>query len=246
MPRRHRGARQRQSLPRVGIADTALATPARRYATTALGVVLAFVLAARLLPHGAPLGIIIGGAVLGSINGLVALSIVLVYKANRAVNFAAASFGSVAAVVAIELHVQVGLDYVLSMLAGIALAAVLGALIEMTIIRRFSDAPRLIIMVATIGLAVVLDGASIIIPVEWSGTKTGTFNAPWAFHFRIAPVLFNANYVVAIILVPIVLAALTWFLRFTSYGVAIRAAADNGDRARLLGLPVNRLSTIVW
>ena len=224
----------------------ATATRPRRYASTALGVLLAFVLAARLLPHGAPLGIIIGGAVLGSINGLVALSIVLVYKANRAVNFAAASFGSVAAVVAIELHVQLGVSYVLSMLAGIALAAVLGALIEVTIIRRFSDAPRLIIMVATIGLAVVLDGASIIIPVVWSGTKSGTFSAPWDFHFRIAPVLFNANYVVAIVVVPIVLGALTWFLRFTSYGVAIRAAADNGDRARLLGLPVNRLSTIVW
>src|SRR5947209_17821805 len=172
MPRRHRGARQRQSLPRVGIADTALATPARRYATTALGVVLAFVVAARLLPHGAPLGIVIGGAVLGSINGLVALTIVLVYKANRAINVAAASFGSVAAVVAIELHVQLGLSYVLSMLAGLALAAALGAVIEILVIRRFASAPRLILMVATIGLAAVLDGASIIIPVDWRGTKS--------------------------------------------------------------------------
>jgi branched-chain amino acid transport system permease protein len=228
------------------VTDVATATRPRRYATTAVGLVVAFLLAANMLPHGAPLGIIVGGVVLGSINGLVALSIVLVYKANRTANFAAASFGSVAAVVAIELHIQVGLDYVLSMLAGIALAAVLGAFIEMTIIRRFANAPRLILMVATIGLAVVLDGASIIIPVEWSGTKSGSFSAPWNFHFRIAPVLFNANYVVAIIVVPVVLVALTWFLRYTSYGVAIRAAADNGDRARLLGLPVNRLSTIVW
>ena len=229
-----------------GAAEVATATKPRQYVTAAVGLVAAFLVVANMLPHGAPLGIIVEGVVLGSINGLVALSIVLVYKANRVANFAAASFGSVAAVVAIELHIQVGLSYLLSMLAGLALAAVLGALIEMTVIRRFANAPRLIVMVATIGLAVILDGISILIPVEWSGTKSGSFSAPWAFHFRIAPVLFNANYVVAIVVVPIALVALTWFLRYSSYGVAIRAAADNGDRARLLGLPVNRLSTIVW
>jgi branched-chain amino acid transport system permease protein len=230
----------------VATAEAVVATKRRRQSIVGVGVVVAFLLARSFLPHGAPLGIVVEGAVLGSINALVALTIVLVYKANRTINFAAASFGSVAAVTAIELHIQVGLNYVLSMLAGLALAAVLGALIEMTILRRFSNAPRLILMVATIGLATVLDGLSIIIPIEWSGTKSGTFTAPWSLQFRIAPVLFNANYIVAIILVPLVLLALTWFLRYSSYGIAIRAAADNGDRARLLGLPVNRLSTIVW
>lgn len=243
----------RLQLPRLQVPDAVssasgavVATPRRRTATTVVGVVLAFFVVSSVLPHGAPLGIVVSGAVLGSINALVALSIVLVYKANRTINFAAASFGSVAAVSAIEFHIQLGLDYVLSLFAGLALAALLGAIIETTMIRRFANAPRLILAVATIGLAQVLDGASIIIPVEWSGTKSGTFTAPWNFHFRIDPVLFNANYVTAIVVVPVAMLALMWFLRYTSYGVAIRAAADNGDRARLLGLPVNRLSTIVW
>jgi len=229
-----------------GAAAASVASPWRRYTTTSIGVVLGFMLAARLLPHGAPLGILVRGAVLGGINALVALSIVLVFKANRAINFAAASFGSVAAVTAIEFHVQLGVSYVLSMLVGISIAAALGALLEMSILRRFANAPRLIFAVVTIGLATVLDGVSLIIPVEWSGTKSASFDVPWHFQFRIYPVLFSANFVVAIVVVPVVLLALTWFLRFSSYGVAIRAAADNGDRARLLGLPVNRLSTIVW
>jgi branched-chain amino acid transport system permease protein len=50
----------------------------------------------------------------------------------------------------------------------------------------------------------------------------------------------------AMIVVPIVMVALAAFLRFTHYGTAIRAAADNGDRAALVGIPVPRLSTIVW
>ena len=46
--------------------------------------------------------------------------------------------------------------------------------------------------------------------------------------------------------VPLVLAALGWFLGRTRYGIAMRAAADNEDRAALLGIPTNRLATIVW
>ena len=46
--------------------------------------------------------------------------------------------------------------------------------------------------------------------------------------------------------VPPVLAGLAWFLLRTDVGVAVRAAAENEDRALLLGIPIRRLSTIVW
>ena len=202
---------------------------------------------ARVLPHGAPVGIILAGAVFGGINSLVAISIVLVYKANRVINFAAAEFGAVAAVIAIELHIRVHLNYFLSVGAGLLLSAVLGAVTEFAILRRFAKAPRLIVAVATIGLAQLLNGVSVIIPTEWSHYgNSGTFTTPFNIHFMLHPVLFNGNYVAAIVVVPAVLALLAWFLRGTSYGTAIRAAADNGDRARLMGVPVARLSTVVW
>jgi len=214
----------------------------------ALPLALAIWLVANaILPHGAPAGIILSGAVFGAINALVAISIVLVYQANRVVNFAAAEFGSVAAVLAIEFHIKLGLNYFLSIGAGLVISAALGALLEILVIRRFGNAPRLIVAVATIGLAQVLNGLSIVIPVKWStGVNTGTFTTPWTAHFMIFPVLFNGNYILAIVVVPIVLAFLVWFLKYTNYGTAIRAMADNGDRAKLLGVPVQRLSTIVW
>lgn len=218
-----------------------------RRASAAAAAVTAWAVLAAVLPHGAPAGIILAGAVFGGINALVAISIVLVYKANRVFNFAAAEFGAVAAVVAIELHIQVRVNYFESVAAGLVLSALLGAIVEITILRRFSKAPRLILAVATIGLAQLLNGASVIIPTEWSNYgNSGTFTTPFNIHFMVFPVLFNGNYIVAMILVPLVLAALGWFLRATSYGVAIRAAADNGDRARLIGVPVARLSTVVW
>ena len=200
-----------------------------------------------VLPHGAPAGVILSGLVYGAINSLLAVSIVLVYRANRVVNFAAAEFGAVAAVVAIELHIQDHVNYFAAVGAGLALAALLGGAIEMVILRRFARAPRLIVAVVTIGLAQVLNGASIVIPTAWTSQgNAGTFTTPFTAQFTVFPVVFNGNYLVAIVACPLVLAGLTWFLRATHYGTAIRAAADNGDRAQLLGVPVQRLSTIVW
>ena len=213
----------------------------------AVGAVVLWAILAAVLPHGAPSGIILAGAVFGAINALVAVSIVLVYRANRVVNFAAAEFGSVAAVIAIELHIVEHVNYFLAVICGLVAAAVMGAAVELLVLRRFVTAPRLIVAVATIGLAQLLNGLSVLVPIEWNGANnSGTFTTPWTTQFRIFPVVFNGDYVLALVAVPVVLAALAWFLRYTHYGVAIRAAADNGDRARLLGVPVRRLSTLIW
>ncbi|MEA3020619.1 MAG: branched-chain amino acid transport system permease protein livM, partial [Actinomycetota bacterium] len=208
--------------------------------------IAAYGIAARVSPNGAPLGIVALGVVFGALNALVALGIVLVYRANKVVNFAQAEFGSVAAVLAIEFRIQLGWNYFLAVAAGLAISLVLGALVEMVIIRRFYRAPRLILAVVTIGLAQVLSGIAILIPIEWNGLSNKRFTTPFTWRFSIKPVVMNANYLVAVIAVVAVLIALTAFLRYSAYGVAIRAAAENGDRANLLGVPVKRLSTIVW
>src|SRR5438093_582376 len=160
----------------------------RPWAKAAIGTATAasvWAVLASILPHGAPLGIVLAGAVFGAINALVAVSIVLVYRANRVVNFAAAEFGSVAAVVAIELHIQEHVNYFLSVAAGVVLAAVIAGVLEVTVIRRFGNAPRLIVAVVTIGLAQVLNGLSVVIPIEWNHARNaGTFTTPFRFHFR--------------------------------------------------------------
>lgn len=217
------------------------------WCSAGVAALVVWAILASVLPHGAPAGIVLAGAVFGAINSLVAVSIVLVYRASRVLNFAAAELGSVAAVVAIELHIQQHINYFAAVAAGVVLAGIAGAIIEVLVLRRFGGAPRLIVAVVTIGLAQVLSGLSVIIPLEWShGRNSGTFATPMNLHFRVFPVLFNGNHVLAIVVVPAVLAALTWFLRSTHYGVAIRAAADNGERARLLAVPVGRLLTLIW
>lgn len=218
-----------------------------RWAVTAAVAVAAWAALDNLTAKGMPAAVLLLGVVTGSLYGLNALGLVLIWRANRVVNFAQAELGSVAAVVTIELVKMAGVPYFAAIAGGVVLALVSGALINVLVIRRFRNAPRLIVAVATIGLAQILLGLSILIPIIWEkDLSVGGFDFPWQVSLELHPVVFTGGHIMTMVVVPVVLVALAWFLRYTSYGIAIRAAADNGDRAQLVGIPVARLSTIVW
>ena len=219
--------------------------PGGKAAAAVLLTIVIWGLAAALMPKGVPTFVILRGLVYGMFYALIALGIVLVYRANRVVNFAQAEFGSVAAVLAIEFSIH-GLNYFVSIFLGVVIAALTGALVNVAIIRRFRKAPRLILAVATIGIAQILAAISLIIPLVWEGAATNNFETPLTINFNVGPAIFTGDHVFALILVPIVMVVVGAFLRYTDYGISIRAAAENGDRASLLGIPVPRLSTIVW
>ena len=219
--------------------------PARVAAYTALALVGWWVLDA-VLDRGAPPGILLRGAVVGGLYALGAIGIVLVWRGSGTVNFAQAELGSVAAVVAIELAVQWEVNYFVAVAVGLVLAAAIGWLVDVAVIRRFRKAPRLILTVATIGVAQVLAGVAILIPLAFEGIGAGRFETPFSGSFTLDPVTFDGNHILVLVVVPVVLAGLAWFLRSTDYGVGIRAAADNEDRANLVGIPTRRLSSLVW
>lgn len=200
-----------------------------------------------VLPDGMPLGIVLLGAVLGSLTGMTAIGLVLVYRATRIVNFAQASLGSAAGVLSVMVFTTWGWNYFLSMFLGLVMAAVVGAGIEMVVIRRFFWAPRLILTLATIGLAQILGGVELALPSMFGKPLvTNSFTTPVGGSFTLDPIFFKGTHIMVLIVVPLVVAALAWFLRGTSAGMGIRAASENAERAMLLGVPVKRLSTIVW
>src|SRR5207249_2686880 len=106
---------------------------------------------------------------------------------------------------------------------------------------------RLILTVASIGLAQALGGFQLYI-IKWFGSSglIGSFKTPLTFHFSVFPVVFTGDHVLIICAVPPVILGLAWFMLRTDVGIAVRAAADNADRALLYGIPIRRLSTIVW
>jgi branched-chain amino acid transport system permease protein len=230
----------------VNVALAGVRSQVRRAVVGVAGTLAVWAVAAAVLPKGVPPGQMLRGLVFGLLYALTAIGIVLIYRANRVINFAQAEFGSVAAVIAIEM-VGHGVPYFIGVPLGLVIAAVLGAGVERVIIRRFRKAPRLILAVATIGVAQILAGISLIIPLLWErGPKAHPFVTPFKASFYVRPELFFGDHIMVLIVVPVVLVAIGGFLRFTDYGIGIRAAAENSDRAHLLGIPVLRLSTLVW
>jgi branched-chain amino acid transport system permease protein len=216
-----------------------------------VGVLAAWPVLHALLPDGLPAGVVLQGVVLGSLTGLSAVGLVLVYRACRIVNFAQAALGSAAGMLATQLFQQREWNYYVAFAMGIVVAALVGALADKLVIQRFFWAPRLVLTVATIGLAQILSGVELTLPSMFGGGGplgglSGGFKTPLDVQFTVAPLLFKGAHVQVLVVVPVVLALMTLFLRRSSVGVGIRASAANAERAMLLGIPVRRLSTVVW
>ncbi|MCK4178026.1 ATP-binding cassette domain-containing protein [Aciditerrimonas ferrireducens] len=211
------------------------------------GALVLAVVVANALPRVAPGGVLLEGAEYGAVEGLLAMGLVLTYRASRIVNFAYGAMGSLAATAGVELFLA---DHV-NWLACLVLAVLFGGLVGLgvdAVLRRFTDAPRLVVTVATIGLAQGLGGLQLLLP-RWIGGPTliGGFSTFLSrAHVEVFPVLFTGNDLVIALAVPLVLLGLSVFLLRTDAGAAIRAVADNRDRALLLGIPVRRLTTLVW
>src|SRR5690606_23132725 len=109
------------------------------------------------------------------------------------------------------------------------------------------NASRLVLTVASIGLAQLLGFFELQI-AKWLGfiSLTGGFTIPGNVTIDLGVKTLTADEILIMGVVPPVMAGLAWFLLRTDAGVAVRAAAENSDRALLLGIPIRRLSTIVW
>jgi branched-chain amino acid transport system permease protein len=204
------------------------------------------------------LGVVVQGALIGSLTGLFAVGIALVYRANRIVNFAQGDLGAVPAIFAILLIAKdakggapdwmTGLPYPVGLAVGLVAAIFVGFVVERTLINRFSRSPRLVLTVATIGIAQLLTALALFMP-GWFGFKNverPSLDPPFDIKVNIGGVFFDDNDLMVFIVVPVLLVALAAFLRYTRVGIAIRAAAERSDRAATLGVPVGRIQTMVW
>jgi branched-chain amino acid transport system permease protein len=206
------------------------------------------IIALQLALFPVPSGIFLRGIVIGGLTALVSLGMALIHRSNRILNFAQADLGGVPAVLVLMLMTAWGWSYWLALPVGLVAALLVGAIVEAGVIRRFRHAPRLILTVATLGLAQILAACALLMPQLWTDERVlaPRIEAPFELSFTFGGVVFNANDVIAMVAVPICIAVLAWFLQRTQLGVAVRASATSAERASLLGIPVHRVQTLVW
>ncbi len=190
-----------------------------------------------------PRQVIFNGATAGLVYGVLAVGIVLIYRSSRVINFAYGELAALAATLMARLVFHWGWSFFPSLLVVLVVGALLSAVIELTVVRRLFDAPRVILFVATLGVTQLIILLELLLP----GT-TSQFDFPTAFttQFTVAGILVRGEHIVVFAVVPLVTMALAWFLARTRYGRAIRASAANPDAAALAGVSPRRMSTLVW
>jgi branched-chain amino acid transport system permease protein len=215
-----------------------------------LGIV-AFFAVVQSVFHLAPADIV-GGIALGSLYGVIGVGIILIHRTNRLINFAAGAIGAIPAIAALLLAVDKHIPYLAVLPVAIAGGLLVGALVDIGVMRRFSRSPRLIATVVTIGVAQALAIFAFFIPIWIAGTVSTRISivpTPWEslkiLNGRGEPVL-TGNQIAALATVVGLSVALGAFLRYTRIGVALRASAENADRAHLLGIPVRQVQTVAW
>ncbi|MCP4435582.1 MAG: ATP-binding cassette domain-containing protein [Actinomycetia bacterium] len=185
------------------------------------------------------------GVLTGLGYALLAVGLVLAYRSSRFINFAHSAIGIFAAIIMGWFVQELGLPYWIGFLVGLGVAAGIGIGTEFVVVRRLSDSPRVLAMIATLGLSQVLILMASLIASEVG--LSNAFPAPPGFPtFDVGALQVVPALSALAILSPIVLVGIGLFLRFSKAGIGIRAAASNPDAAALAGVSPERMARISW
>ena len=182
---------------------------------------------------------VLAGLASGSIYASLALALVMIYQATHLVNFAQGELAMFATYIAWSL-INAGMGYWPAFFLTVLVAFVIGVLIERLVIRPVENAPVLAVVTVFIGLLVILNSLA-----GWIFTYTiKSFPSPFppslGLHY-LAP-----HQVGALGVTLVVLGLLYVFFRFTPLGLAMRAAAQNPESSRLVGIRVGWMLALGW
>lgn len=184
----------------------------------------------------------VNGISIGAIYSLVALGLVLSYKATEVLNFAHGDMLMLAAFTAWGLIALAGLPFWAAALITIAAVALVSYLLERHIMRIIVGQPQFAGVMLTIGLAFMVRGA---VSMGF-GPESRNYTTPWPGTSHLGGLVIADLNVVIILAAVVITLALFRFLRRTRVGVAIQAASQNQLAAYLSGIRVKRLNSLVW
>src|SRR3954447_8663685 len=187
------------------------------------------------------------GSVRGLIISLIAMGIVLIFRSSRVINFAVGDLGVPSAALLGVMVGAHGWPYWPALISALVIGTLAGALVELTVIRRLFTAPRVIVLVATIGVAQLAQAVTLALPEYRTGSLQTTFPSPITGEWHLpGDIVLKGGQLMALIIVPIVTVGLWWLLGHTVFGESVRASVGNPDLARLTGINSKMVSTAVW
>src|SRR5437667_356481 len=184
---------------------------------------------------------VLAGLATGGIYASLALALEMIYHATHLVNFAQGEMAMFTTYIAWSL-INAGMPYWPVFLLTVGIAFILGILIERIVVRPVENAPVLVVVVVFIGLLVILNSVA-----GWIYTYTiKSFPSPFPRQPILGIHYISAHELGAIGVTLAVLALLYAFFRFTPLGLAMRAAAQNPESSRLVGIRVGWMLALGW
>jgi len=192
------------------------------------------------------------GLSLGGIFALAALGIVLIYRTTGVLNFAHGAMGMFSTFVAWQFFYGWAhpgwpgwLHTATAIAAAIVFAALLGLVLELAVFRWVRTRPPVVKAVITIGVLLALQSAASLI---WknNGYHLPIYIAPQSWSWTVADVPVSANAVLIVVASLGLALGLAAFLRYTSFGRAMRAVSDSPVASSLWGVPVGRVGAVSW
>ena len=187
------------------------------------------------------LSLLLNGLSLGALYALIALGFSVIFKASEVVSFMHGSLLLFGAYTTARLAADQ--PFAVAVLLGIGLTAGVGLLVERLLINRLRGA-------SVISLAILTIGVDIILVTELTrriGSDILNMPAPWGGDvIRIGEVGITTNRAIAMLVAAVLIALFFAAFRFSDWGVAMRANAEDGETAALMGIRPGRVSATAW
>jgi len=189
------------------------------------------------------LQLVISGIAVGGVYSLMALGFVLIFKASSVVNFGPGELVLFGAYVSWATILQMKLPLLVAFPITLAVAVLLGIVIERGVLRPLIGEPIISVIMVTFGFASVIRG---FLNLTW-GSDTRPFPVLFSPEpFRVGAVAVSPVHLWSFLGVMLLLGAFSLFFRWSVKGMAMRATADNQQVAQSLGVSVKWIFALSW
>jgi len=189
------------------------------------------------------LELLINGLLTGTLYALVALGLVLIYKASGVLNFAQGAMVLMAGFL-VALLINFGVPAILAILGGAVAMIAMSFLVERFVLRPLVAQPIISLIMVTLGLSLFIEGAQTLASNIWPvyTLDLGITRTP----INIAGTLILPINVIGAVVALLLFGATAYVFMYTQTGRALRAISDDHEAALSVGVSIKRLWVIVW
>jgi len=189
------------------------------------------------------LQLFITGLSLGMMYALIAIGFVIIFKCSQAFNIAQGYFVMIGGYLGYSFLALWHFPLWAAVLLAIAIAAVLGLLVERLALRPLLGKPVLAVIMMTIALASILDGIAMIF---WGGEHRTYYGNMPDVSLQLGGVSIPSESVLGLVVSAIVVIVLVLLFRYTKIGLAMRATAEDEQVTRGLGVKATTVYALAW